>query len=150
MRTSAAASDLFAIGMSAVKMKKIDTAHEALAQLKNHLSSSNEQSSNGHIAPVKVMAMQLEGLILGEEGKREEGMNYFRKPRAKEDERPYDYGPPVPVKPSHELLGETLLHMNRPEEAKREFETSLSNIPNRLLSNKGLQQAKTKISNLSS
>ena len=150
LRTSAAASDLFAIGMSAVEMKNIDTAHEVLAQLKDHLSSSNEQSSNGHIAPVKVMAMQLEGLILVEEGNREEGMNLLQKAAAMEDERPYDYGPPVPVKPSHELIGELLLKMNRPEEAKREFETSLTSIPNRLLSNKGLQQAQSKISDSSS
>ena len=36
-------------------------------------------------------------------------MNLLQKAAAMEDERPYDYGPPVPVKPSHELLGETLL-----------------------------------------
>ena len=77
-------------------------------------------------------------------------MKLLQKAAVMEDERPYDYGPPVPVKPSHELLGETLLQLDRPEEAKREFETSLTRIPNRLLSNIGLKQAKSKISNSSS
>ena len=146
LRLPAAASDLFAIGMSAVRMKKLDTAHRASAQLKTYLGPTPEVSANAHMAAVKVMDLQLEGLILVEEEKKEKGLQMLYQAAAKEDERPYDYGPPVPVKPSHELLGEILLHMDRPEEAKKEFEASLERIPNRSLSTIGLKQAMSTIS----
>jgi cytochrome c-type biogenesis protein CcmH/NrfG len=51
------------------------------------------------------------------------------------------YGPPDIVKPSHELLGEVLLELNRPVEAKQEFELAMKRAPNRSLSLMGLAKA---------
>ena len=46
-----------------------------------------------------------------------------------------------PVKPSHELLGEVLLQINKPVEAARAFDTSLQRMPNRARSLMGSARA---------
>ena len=58
-----------------------------------------------------------------------------------EDAMPMEYGPPDVVKPSHELLGEMLLELDRPGEAKVEFERALALMPRRGLSLAGLALA---------
>jgi tetratricopeptide (TPR) repeat protein len=58
-----------------------------------------------------------------------------------EDNKPYDYGPPYPIKPSHELLGEVLLSLKKPIEAQAHFQQALNHATNRNLSEKGLAQA---------
>jgi len=54
---------------------------------------------------------------------------------------PFDYGPPVPVKPPHELAGELLLQLGQPVEARTYFERSLRLAPRRTESLLGLAQA---------
>ena len=50
-------------------------------------------------------------------------------------------GAPTPVKPAHELYGEILLELERPEEAMAQFERSLLRTPNRTLALRGLARA---------
>jgi tetratricopeptide (TPR) repeat protein len=54
---------------------------------------------------------------------------------------PFDYGPPVPVKPPHELAGELLLQLGQPKEARTYFERALQLAPRRTESLLGLAQA---------
>jgi tetratricopeptide (TPR) repeat protein len=58
-----------------------------------------------------------------------------------EDAMPFEFGPPVTVKPSHELLGEVLLQVGRPREAEVEFTRALRLAPNRTRSLIGLARA---------
>ena len=60
---------------------------------------------------------------------------------AAEDELSLGYGPPYPVKPAHELFGEMLLELDRPEEAREEFERALDRAPRRALSLLGLARS---------
>jgi tetratricopeptide (TPR) repeat protein len=53
-------------------------------------------------------------------------------------------GPPDPIKPALELLGETLLAANRPEDALRAFERALQRTPNRTPALLGLARAAAK------
>ena len=89
------------------------------------------------------MAAQLEGLLRMEEGNVDDGVKRLKESTSLANERPYTYGPPNPVKPPHELLGEILLQLNRPKDAKHEFELALAQAPNRLLSKAGLERANT-------
>ena len=50
-------------------------------------------------------------------------------------------GPPSPAKPIHELYGEVLLELGRPERAVELFQASLERTPNRPLSLRGLARA---------
>jgi len=59
----------------------------------------------------------------------------------------YLTGPPSDIKPVHELFGEFYLATNRPDKAYEQFESSLKNTPNRLLSLKGKLKAAKEMGN---
>ncbi len=90
------------------------------------------------------MALELEALISLKDGDDRQALETMARAAAEEDGMPLSFGPPMPSKPAHELLGETLLEMNRPEEAQAEFEKSLERAPRRALSLLGLAQAATR------
>ncbi len=58
-----------------------------------------------------------------------------------EDEMALRFGPPMPSKPTHEMMGEVLLDLDRAQEALGEFEKSLDRAPRRTLSVLGLARA---------
>jgi predicted Zn-dependent protease len=60
---------------------------------------------------------------------------------ALEDSLPFDFGPPAIIKPSHELLGEILLELERAGEAQAQFEAALERAPRRTLSLLGVARA---------
>jgi tetratricopeptide (TPR) repeat protein len=60
---------------------------------------------------------------------------------ADEDATSYEFGPPVVVKPAHELAGEVLLDLGQPAAARRHFEQALARAPRRSLSLLGLARA---------
>ena len=89
----------------------------------------------------QVMAQQLEAILLFAEGRREEALVLARQAAVVEDGISFEFGPPVPVKPAHELVGEMLMDLRRPKEAILAFETSLKRNPRRALSLLGLGRA---------
>ena len=58
-----------------------------------------------------------------------------------------EFGPPIPVKPSHELFGEILLELDRPQEAQKHFELALARTPRRVLTLLGLSRAAARSGN---
>ena len=58
-----------------------------------------------------------------------------------DDSLPMPFGPPLTVKPPHELLGELLVAMQRPAEARKEFELALVRTPLRARAVLGLARA---------
>jgi len=89
----------------------------------------------------RIDALELEGLILIEEGQAEQGLEKLALAAALEDRTPLDFGPPDPIKPAHELLGEVLLTMGFPERAAEQFRAALERAPGRRLSLDGLKRA---------
>lgn len=89
------------------------------------------------------MAQQLEGALLFAEGRREEGLVLVRQSGVVEASLPFEFGPPVPVKPVNEQIGEMLMDLRRPKEAMEAFELSLKRNPRRALSLLGLARAAT-------
>jgi TolA-binding protein len=55
----------------------------------------------------------------------------------------FEFGPPLPVKPTHELVGELLMDLRRSREAMQEFDASLKRYPRRAVSLLGLARAAT-------
>jgi tetratricopeptide (TPR) repeat protein len=90
-----------------------------------------------------VLAQLLEAGLLFLEGRRDEAVILAKQAAVVEDTLSFEFGPPVPVKPAHELAGELFLDMRRPQEAQREFEASLKRAPRRALSLLGLYRAAT-------
>jgi tetratricopeptide (TPR) repeat protein len=91
----------------------------------------------------QVMAQQLEGALLFAEGRREEGLVLVRQAGVVEAGLPFEFGPPMPVKPVNEQVGEMLMDLRRPKEAMEAFEASLKRTPRRALSLLGLARAAT-------
>jgi len=91
----------------------------------------------------QVMAQQLEAMILFSEGRREEALVLARQAAVVESSLPFEFGPPVPVKPANEQVGEMLMDLRRPKEAMEAFELSLKRTPGRALSLLGLARAAT-------
>jgi tetratricopeptide (TPR) repeat protein len=89
----------------------------------------------------QVMAQQLEAALLFAEGRREEALVLARQAAVVEASLSFEFGPPVPVKPANELVGEMLMDLRRPKEAMEAFELSLKRTPRRALSLLGLARA---------
>ena len=89
----------------------------------------------------EIMAQTLAGLAVFRRGDREGGINLVERAAVRYESVPFDYGPPVPVKPPQELAGEMLLQLGRPAEARTCFERSLRLAPRRVESLLGLARA---------
>ena len=65
-----------------------------------------------------------------------------------EDKLPFRFGPPILVKPPHELYGDFLLLKNNPAKALEEYEKVFERSPRRTLAIQGVLEAASKINNL--
>jgi predicted Zn-dependent protease len=88
-----------------------------------------------------IMADELEAVLWVAAGRTAEAVALLRKAASAEDALSFEFGPPNPVKPAHELLGEVLLEQKQPPDAMREFEAALVRAPRRALSLMGLARA---------
>jgi tetratricopeptide (TPR) repeat protein len=89
------------------------------------------------------MADQLEALLLLNAGQTDAALAMLEQAAAAEDAMSFDFGPPSPVKPAHELYGEVLLDLNRPAEAQAQYTLALERTPKRAQALLGLARAAT-------
>lgn len=78
-----------------------------------------------------LMGRMLEAVIAERAGEGDRALKLVAEAAADYDAIPFDFGPPVPVKPPHELLGEMLLRAKRPDHALLEFDLALNTAPRR-------------------
>jgi tetratricopeptide (TPR) repeat protein len=128
-------ADAFLRGYAAVKRGDRVTAEAARAEL-GALTVPPEDE-----AKLEVMARELDALLLLDAGEVEAGVAMLTEATAIEAAMPVEFGPPMIVKPSSELLGEVLLELERPADAQRAYERALELAPRRALSLMGLVQA---------
>jgi tetratricopeptide (TPR) repeat protein len=153
----AVAADLFGIGFAALRSGNRAAANNALQAMAALAGEAPLDAHAGHGAQPQtglpsagtggdkrvpaVMAQQLEAALLFTEGRREEALVLARQAAVVEDSLSFEFGPPIPVKPAHELVGEMLMDVRRPKEAIPEFEAALKRAPKRALSLLGLGRA---------
>jgi predicted Zn-dependent protease len=92
-------------------------------------------------AYLRVIEQMLEGVVAEKSGDRARALKLVAEAAAGYDAIPFDFGPPVPVKPPHELRGEMLLSAKRPAEALAEFDLALKSAPRRAQSLLGRARA---------
>jgi tetratricopeptide (TPR) repeat protein len=144
---SAQATHFFVAGWDALNRGRRQDAEGALAALRDlKRSASAHEAHHGHAAAGDVSARaimenQLAALLLMADGQSREAIELMKQAAAAEDRMPYEFGPPVPPKPAHELLGEMLLSLGRPDLARVQFELSLLRTPKRALSLLGLARS---------
>ncbi|HEX6806744.1 MAG TPA: hypothetical protein VF118_02085, partial [Gemmatimonadaceae bacterium] len=84
---------------------------------------------------------ELRALLLLRRGSKDDALALLRRAAAQEDALPFAFGPPEVPKPSHELLGETLLSLGRAVDARHELELALARTPGRSLTLMDLSRA---------
>jgi tetratricopeptide (TPR) repeat protein len=131
--------ELVAIGLSAARGGSLERA----GQVRELLSRIAEGQPPGSPASPALAVMQQEvaGLIHLATGGRDDAVAALRHAAEAELQLPTGMGPPRPIKPALELLGETLLEIGRPVEARAEFERALQRYPNRSASVLGVARA---------
>ncbi len=135
--------DDFARGYAAAKGGDYAQANAFLAALKataQQPAGSNEDSASDSDY-LQIMALMLQGTIAQGIGKPEDAIAAARAAAKRYDALPFDFGPPVPLKPPHELAGEFLLQAGDAKEALAEFDLSLKLAPKRALSLQGREHA---------
>lgn len=165
------AADLSAEGLAAVHKGDAEAAEAILMKLRQVAPSASGSEAHQHgstpptasaapaaaaapatgmpisaadRAAIDIMAQQLAALVRCLRGGETEALEMLTKAAEAEDAMPYEFGPPVPIKPSRELLGEMLLAMNKPAEAQKAFAAALRRAPGRALSLDGLAIAADK------
>jgi tetratricopeptide (TPR) repeat protein len=105
------------------------------------LQPQESEEAPNEDAYFEIMAQVVAGLTAFRQGDQDGGLNIVERAAARYESVPFDYGPPVPVKPPHELAGELLLQLGRPAQARTYFERSLRLAPRRVESLQGLARA---------
>jgi tetratricopeptide (TPR) repeat protein len=142
----------FIAGFAAIQRGDLDSAR---ATLKAMLDQSSKWAAAQDAPPVRgvyspsgddrkvpdIEQQQLEALILSADGHNDQALALLQKAAAVEETMPFAFGPPEVEKPTFELIGELLLKMQRPADARKAFETSLARAPERTTSLMGLMRA---------
>ena len=132
----------FAIGFAAIERGDIAQAQHVAEDLRTWREKTTVSESDpqlpGYLA---VMDDDLRGITLIRQQHVDDGLAAIRAAAQRYDSMAFDFGPPVPFKPPHELLGEQLLRAGKPAQAIIAFEAALKTAPNRSLSLLGLARA---------
>ena len=126
-------------GLAAIRRGDLASARDATARAESArqraLAWLKEQESNDPRMgeTLLILTEQLHALLTMAEGKTEDAVTELKRIAAKEDAMPLEFGPPSTYKPTDELLGEALLQLNRPSEARSAFQAALARAPGRRL-----------------
>ena len=93
------------------------------------------------LALAEVLEWELKAIKSMKINKLEEAVVFIKKAVDLEDHTRYEPGPPVVLKPSHEIYGEILIAMGNNQEAVKQFDLALQRAPNRSLSMLGKYKA---------
>ncbi len=148
---------LNAYGLVAVRNGRMEDARNAFDMIKRRLASSDpapagSPSGNAnHSMPMRaesadrktaeIMLKQLQAELWLTEGKQEQALPLLAQTAAEEDALSFEFGPPIPIKPAHELYAEALSAAHRHTEARDEFQRALTRAPKRAQSLRGLAKA---------
>ncbi|MFW6085072.1 MAG: hypothetical protein ACODAA_07660, partial [Gemmatimonadota bacterium] len=132
----ARAANLLAAGLALARAGRVTEAERAAALLRDVAGDGSDDIP-------RVSEMLLRGALLARAGEREEGLALLRDAATAEASTPYQFGPPLIVKPASELLGEALLEADDRAGAHGAFERALERAPGRALSVQGLRAAGT-------
>ena len=151
-QVTGAAADIFASGYAAWlagdkqavagAVSRIGGRHAVAAA--GHLCGQTggyEDTSKNDLIMAQVLQNSLRALAELDAGRTAQALELLDEATAAEEGLPLEFGPPIIVKPSHELYGDVLLKLGRPAEARVQYEKALARAPRRSLSLAGLAQA---------
>lgn len=143
LQPSSLAAERFATGLAALGRDDLESARAVLADLESRqrdwLADDRKKGYNSgftrvgpkRTASADTMVLQLRGMVALAGGDEAGGLALLGEALALESGTPFGFGPAMPVKPSHELLGETLLALDRHDEAGEQLREALARTPRR-------------------
>lgn len=136
-------ASLLVSGIAAAKAGDLDAARRAANLLEERGSREVNDQSTFRRGPERDQVMHLEvaALVKLAEGDSKAGLDLLEQGVEIASTMGPPRGPASPLKPVRELHGETLLALDKPEEAAELFKAQLLQTPNRPLSVRGLARA---------
>jgi len=131
--------ELFALGMSAVKLGDVARAEAAVTLFSDAAAKGQD---TGLREQASIMAIELEALVAFARGRQAEAFAAMDRAAGLQGRMARPTGRPYPVKGADELYGELLLNAGRAKEAIGWFERALTRTPNRSRSVLGLARAR--------
>ena len=123
--------------------KRLNGPAQAAAGAAQHMGANHAPGSEapGVRKTAEIMMQQLQAELWIGDGKREQALELLKKTAAEEDALTFEFGPPVPLKPAHELYADELLAAGHAKEAVAEYQHALERAPKRAQSLRGLAKA---------
>lgn len=152
VRSHAAGAVLLAAGVSAARLDDVaaaDLAVQGVRELHAYLDAMGGDASS--VKQAAVTLKEVEAMAQLAKGQADAAVRLLEEATAIEETMVPPSGPPGegttdgPIKPSHELLGEVLLELDRPAEAAEQFAEALLRMPHRPQSLLGSARAAGKI-----
>jgi tetratricopeptide (TPR) repeat protein len=111
--------------------------------------SAAVRGSDLNYEPTGIRGFEVAALLAANKGDYGKAIELMKKATALEEESRAPYGPPILIKPTHELFGEILLRAGKPAEAAEQFKVALLRQPNRARSLLGVARAAAQSGNQS-
>lgn len=126
-------------GVVAIRRGELTKAREIALRLESELQRSAAWLEQHKMDPSQyrdgalIYNGEMHAQLAAAEGKTQEAVTELKGLAAKEHQMPLEFGPPGIEKPTDELLGEILLQLHRPAEARDAFQAALARAPGRRL-----------------
>jgi len=133
-------TDAYARAYAAIKRGDLATGETLAREVESAITADPGVTENKPEV-TRALYVQLRALLAAAHGARDSALSIIAEAARLEDALPVEFGPPVIVKPSHELAGEMLLEAGRFADAQREFTRALQLAPGRSHSLIGLARA---------
>lgn len=126
-----AASAFLALGLGAAGAGDMETAKQALTRLFDWILRAQAKGYDSAVQALDIMRREVEAQIHLARGEADTAVDLLEGAVTIAERMDPPSGPPMPIKPAHELLGQVLLDLDRPEAAARQFDRALQRTPRR-------------------
>lgn len=126
-----AASAFLAAGLGAADAGDLETAKQALSRLSDWIHQARAKGYDSTVQTLEIMHREVEARLYLAQGEFDTALDLLKEAAAIAEKMDPPSGPPMPIKPAHELFGQVLLDLNRPEAAARQFDRALQRTPRR-------------------
>ncbi len=141
------ASNDLALGLSALGRGERARADTLLARInaRNARARAGDAAMRSSVGYAEVIEKTLRAVRLYADGRAGDAVDALAAAAVQDDSLPFAFGPPVEIVSPHELAGEYLLRLERPDDAVREYKLALARAPGRTTSLIGLAYAQLKL-----
>ena len=135
------ASHQYAQLVSALERGDRREAEAALRDVSAMLGSLDSGDRRGRNLTSRIVELEMRALLALDAADTDGALKQLEAAAALEDDLPFAFGPPVPVKPAHELLADVLRRSGNPSAAIAHYDRALERTPGRAVTLLGLARA---------